>query len=201
MNTRHAESSEGILETEAQGPTVHLDWLKGAMKGAPVLRSEKTLGELEGLFHDVEAQVRMSAGAIVYVVQWWQAAAAGEAGGLLWGVTIVKPGKVGDEFFMTHGHFHADRTRAEYYVTASGHGVLVRMDDSRSTWGEAMSPGSVHYINGQHAHRVVNTGDEPLIFWACWGADAGYDYGTIREHGFGARVVERAGRPALVPNE
>jgi glucose-6-phosphate isomerase len=101
---------------------------------------------------------------------------------------------------MTHGHFHADRTRAEYYATAAGHGMLMRMDDERKTWGEEMSPGSLHYISGQHAHRVVNTGDVPLIFWACWGSDAGYDYGSIREHGFGARVLQRSGKPAVVPN-
>lgn len=171
------------------------------MSGAAVQESEKTLGELEGLFHDGEAQARMDRESTVYAVRWWPAAPTGETGGLLWGVTILEPGKVGDEFFMTHGHFHADRTRAEYYATTSGRGVLVRMDDGRVTWGEEMSPGSLHYINGQHAHRVVNTGDEPLIFWACWGSDAGYDYGTIRERGFGSRVVERAGRPVLVANE
>jgi glucose-6-phosphate isomerase len=64
-----------------------------------------------------------------------------------------------------------------------------------------MAPGTLHSISGRHAHRVANVGHEPLIFWACWGSDAGYDYATIREHGFGARVVERDGRPALVPNQ
>jgi glucose-6-phosphate isomerase len=143
----------------------------------------------------------MNAQREVYRVRWWPTVAAGEPGGLFWGVTIVQPGKVGEEYFMTHGHFHADRTRAEYYATASGRGVLVRMDDQRKTWGEEMSPGSLHYINGRHAHRVVNTGDEPFIFWACWGSDAGYDYGSIREHGFGANLVERGGKPVLVPHE
>ena len=116
----------------------------------------------------------------------------------MWGVTVLQPGKVGDEYFMTHGHFHADRTRAEYYATVAGKGILLRMDDQRKTWGEEMSPGSLHYLNGQHAHRVVNVSDEPLVFWACWGSDAGYDYGTIRDCGFGSRVVEKGGQPVIV---
>ncbi len=48
--------------------------------------------------------------------------------------------------------------------------VLIDLDqDRRITWGEEMSPGTLPYIHGQHAHRVANVGNEPLIFWACWG--------------------------------
>ena len=180
---------------------VRLAWDTGAMSGAPVQESSKKLGELKGLFLDDATLEAMDPQREIYRVRWWPTVPAGEPGGLFWGVTIVQPGKVGEEYFMTHGHFHADRTRAEYYSTASGHGLLVRMDDRRTTWGEEMSSGSLHYISGHHAHRVVNTGDEPLIFWACWGSDAGYDYGTIRERGFGANVLEREGRPMLVPRE
>jgi glucose-6-phosphate isomerase, archaeal len=63
-----------------------------------------------------------------------------------------------------------------------------------------MSPGSLHYIEGQHAHRVANTGDSPLIFWACWPSDAGYDYATIAERGFGSRLIAKDGIPEFVPN-
>jgi glucose-6-phosphate isomerase, archaeal len=126
---------------------------------------------------------------------------AGTEGGLFWGVTILQPGKVGDEYFMTHGHFHANTTRAEYYVTVSGSGMLIRMDAERRTWGEPMAAGSLHYIHGEHAHRVANVGKVPLVFWACWGSDAGYDYGTIAARGFGARLVERNGQPVFVTGE
>jgi len=64
-----------------------------------------------------------------------------------------------------------------------------------------MSPGSLHYIRGQYAHRVVNVGGEPLLFWACWPSDAGYDYESVAERGFGARVVERNGQPVVIANE
>ncbi len=182
-------------------PQEMLDWARGEMSGPAVRETVKTLAELSGLFRDREAYAAMDPQREVYRVRAWAPVAAGEEGGLFWGVTILQPGKVGDEFFMTHGHFHANRTRAEYYATVAGQGILLRMDEQRATRGEAMSPGTLHYIRGRHAHRVVNVGPEPLIFWACWGSDAGYDYGIIRQEGFGAAVVERDGKPAIVPYE
>lgn len=180
---------------------VHLEWFTGAMSGLPVQESAKKLKDLQGIFLDEAAWAGMNPETEVYRVRWWSPVAAGQEGGLFWGVTILQPGKVGEEYFMTHGHFHANRTRDEYYAAVSGSGLLVRMNDERRSWSEAMTPGSLHSISGQHAHRVVNVGEGPLIFWACWGSDAGYDYATIRESGFCIRVVERGGRPAIIGNE
>ncbi|HEX4309987.1 MAG TPA: glucose-6-phosphate isomerase family protein [Acidobacteriaceae bacterium] len=182
-------------------PLVSLDWGAGEMSGAPVSESFKTLGDLAPIFGDKAAQRQLEPGSEVYRVRWWSPVEAGAEGGLFWGVTTIAPGRVGDEYFMTHGHFHANRTRAEYYGTVSGEGMLIEMDARRKTWGERMAPGSLHYIRGENAHRVANTGSVPLVFWACWPSDAGYDYGTIAERGFGARLVARDGRPAFVAAE
>jgi len=168
------------------------------MSGQPVQQSQKTLGELTRLFHDQASLAAMDPGQHVYRVQWWAPSEPGTEGGLFWGVTVLEPGKVGDEFFMTHGHSHANSTRAEYYAAVSGTGILLQMDEERKCHAEAMQAGSLHYVRGRHAHRVVNTGTEPLIFWACWGTDAGYNYGTIAARGFSVRVLERDGQPALV---
>jgi len=182
-------------------PPVSLDWTRGAIAGDALIESCKTLRDLAAIFHDRAASAGMDPAREVYRVRSWMPVTSGTEGGLFWGVTVLQPGKVGDEYFMTHGHFHANRTRAEYYTTVSGSGVLIRMDAERRTWGEAMAPGSLHYISGQHAHRVANIGEVPLVFWACWGSDAGYDYGTIAQQGFGARLVERDGQPAFVSGE
>jgi glucose-6-phosphate isomerase len=171
------------------------------MTGEPVLESSKTLGDLRKLFHDADACARLDPTCVIYRVRSWTPVSPGTEGGLFWGVTTLQPGKVGDEYFMTHGHFHANRTRAEYYATVSGQGMLLRMDSDRRTWGEAMAPGSLHSICGEHAHRVANIGNEPFVFWACWGSDAGYDYGAIAARGFGARLVERGGQPVLISEE
>lgn len=184
--------------TNLLSPSVQLDWMAGSMSGAPVRNSVKTLAQMRPLFRDQASAESMNPEQILYRVQWWETVPTGTSGGLYWGVTSIEPGRVGDEFFMTHGHFHADPTRAEYYGTTQGEGMLVLMDRDRKTWAERMTPGSLHYIDGRHAHRVVNTGDVPLIFWACWPADAGYDYSTIASEGFGARVMQTNEGPVLM---
>jgi len=101
-------------------------------------------------------------------------------GGLFWGSTVVEPGNVAGEYFMTHGHFHLKRDRTEYYATVTGEGALILMDESRKTWMERMFPGSLHFIPPRIGHRVANTGSAPLHFAACWPSDAGHDYDSIR---------------------
>lgn len=180
---------------------VFLDWCHGMMIGEPVQENFKTLQDLKGVFRDPSALSDGGASREVYRVRWWSPASRGSDGGLFWGVTLLQPGKVGDEYFMTHGHFHANRTRAEFYGTVSGNGMLIQMNSERKTWGEVMAPGSLHYIRGENAHRISNTGSMPLIVWACWPTDAGYDYEPIADQGFSARLVERDGEPVFIAAE
>jgi glucose-6-phosphate isomerase len=179
-------------------PEAQIDWLTGMMRGSAVQEATKTLRDMARLFHDADSLRRMDENTVVYRVQWTEPVAQGTTGGLFWGSTIIEPGRVGDEYFMTHGHFHSRRDRGEYYGTIGGKGLLVLMDESRATRTDAMFPGSLHYITGGLAHRVVNTGDEPLLFWACWPSDAGHDYASIKADGFGARVLLRDGKPAVI---
>ena len=77
--------------------------------------------------------------------------------------------------------------------------MLVLMTPDRRTWTEPMRAGSVHHVPPATAHRVANTGTEPLVFVSYWPSETGHDYRTIVEHGFGARVRQIDGQPALVP--
>jgi glucose-6-phosphate isomerase len=178
-----------------------IDWTNGALTGADIHTSIKTLGELRSLFADREAARRMPADLEIYRVQAYTPVAAGTEGGLYWGRTILQPGKVGNEYFMTRGHFHLIRNRAEYYLTFRGTGALLLMDEARNTRSQFMSPGSIHYIPASTAHRVANTGDIPLEFSACWPSDAGYDYETIEREGFSACLLQQNGRPVLIPEK
>lgn len=180
---------------------IRMDWQSGMVRGAGVETASKTLGQLRPLFHDQQAAARMPVDLELYRVQAYMPVAGGTEGGLYWGNTVLQPGKVGDEYFMTKGHFHRLRNRAEYYLTFHGEGALLLMEEGGATRYEPMSPGSVHYIPGATAHRVANTGKLPLVFAACWPSDAGYDYETIEREGFSARMLERDGKPILIPRE
>lgn len=180
------------------GP-IAMEWTTGALTGPPVAVSMKTLGQMRDLFRDRESAGRMDPATVLYRVQYWLPVAEGTPGGLFWGTTTIAPGRVGDEYFMTHGHLHVVRDRAEFYGTVSGQGALILMDESGATRAETMRPGSLHYIPGNTAHRVANTGDEDLVFIGCWPSDAGHDYSTVLKRGFGARLRAVDGRPVLVP--
>jgi glucose-6-phosphate isomerase len=175
-----------------------VNWSTGELSGPGIEEGVKTLGQLEGLFADQAAWKKMDPATEVYRVQYWRPVADGTSGGLFWGATILYPGRVGDEYFMSHGHFHSKRDRAEIYATVKGTGALVLMDENGETWYQEMKPGSVHYVPAKVAHRTVNTGDEPLVFLASWPSDAGHDYGSIKTTGFTKRMVLRDGAACLV---
>jgi glucose-6-phosphate isomerase len=178
--------------------TTRIDWPAGKMHGSAVQTLVKKAGQLGGIFEDRNSWSTMDPETVVYSVEWQEPVPQQTEGGLFWGSTTIEPGRVGDEYYMTRGHFHARRDRAEFYTTVQGEGMLILMDEDRSTRVEIMSPGSLHYIPGHTAHRSVNTGESPLVFWACWPSDAGHDYETIAERSFGARVLRRNGVPEVV---
>lgn len=159
---------------------------------------QTTIGDLAGIFADASAQTALPSDLVAYRVAWHQAVADGHPGGLLFGWTELQPGKVGDEYFMTRGHFHAQRDTAEYYWGLTGSGLLLLMDEDRQFRSEIVHPGSLHYIPGKVAHRMINTGSDVLRFGACWPSDAGHDYTSIAAHGFSARVVQHNGSPQVV---
>jgi glucose-6-phosphate isomerase, archaeal len=178
---------------------IRIDLKTGSLgEDTRIERASKVLGEMGNVFADEWARNQMDAAIVVYAVEYWKPVAEDTEGGLYWGNSTVSPGVVGEEYFMTRGHFHARRDRAEYYATVSGTGLLVLMDEQRNGAVQEMEPGTTHYIPGRIAHRVVNIGDVPLTFLACWPSDAGYDYATIDEQGFSVRVFCRGGRPEVV---
>lgn len=169
----------------------------GAISGEGVAASEKKLEQIAYLFRDRDALARMDPETVVYSVECHEAVAAGTPGGLFFGTSTVRPGRVGDEYFMTKGHFHARRETAEYYWGISGSGVLLLMDEDGSCRAEEVTAGSLHYIPGHVAHRLINTGEVDLVVGACWPSDAGHDYGSVETKGFPIRVVCLDGRPTL----
>jgi glucose-6-phosphate isomerase len=123
------------------------------------------------------------------------------AGELLQGISIVHPGKVGEEYFMTKGHFHSVLDTAEVYYCLRGEGVMV-METQGGDWAvEDLEPDKVLYVPPRWAHRSVNTsGDEDLVTFFVYPGNAGHDYGSIEKQGFRKLVVERNGQVAVIDN-
>jgi glucose-6-phosphate isomerase len=122
------------------------------------------------------------------------------AGELLNGLSIVHSGRVGDEYFMTKGHYHLVRDTAEIYYCLRGKGVLLMQNEAGATAVEELYPGRVVYVTPHWAHRSINTGEEDLVTFFVYPGHAGHDYGTIDATGFRKRFVDRNGVPTLVDN-
>ncbi len=161
---------------------------------------ERRLRDLAGLFADQPAEARLLADdPLVYRV-FEAAALPKEDGQLLFSTTVIESGRVGDEYFMTKGHFHARADRAELYYGLSGQGMLLLQTPEGRFEALEMLAGTAAYVPPYWGHRTVNTGGEPFVFLAAYPADAGYDYGTIARDGFAALVVAGPDGPRVIAN-
>lgn len=177
---------------------VHLDHRTGILTGAGVVESTRRVKDLQGVFRDERARAGLDPEAVLYRVQAWEPQPEGTPGAVCLATTFLESGRVGDEYFLTRGHYHANEDRPEMEVVISGEGALVLMDRDGKTRIEEMRPGTVHHVPPGTAHRVANTGRETLVFVSYWASETGHDYQTIRDRGFIARVREVNGQPELV---
>jgi glucose-6-phosphate isomerase, archaeal len=114
--------------------------------------------------------------------------------------TIIEPGHINGEYFMTKGHWHQERGRSEIYIGLAGEGRLLMATEGGRHVAEPMRRGTVNYVPGGWAHRSINVGDEPLVFFAAFVADAGHDYATIERTGFPVAVMQGRGGPQIIDN-
>jgi len=76
----------------------------------------RNLSVMEGQFLDQTAFQAMLVEEDRVLYQVYEIKRPEVAGELLHGVSIVHPGKVGDEYYMTKGHFHTVLDTAEVYA-------------------------------------------------------------------------------------
>jgi glucose-6-phosphate isomerase len=122
-------------------------------------------------------------------------------GEILHGISIVHPGKVGEEYHMTKGHFHTVLETAEIYYTLKGRGYMV-METPEGDWAvEELAAGRVLYVPPRWAHRSINVSeDEDLVMFFAYPGNAGHDYGTIETQGFRKLVVDHGNGPEIIDN-
>lgn len=152
--------------------------------------SQRWLSQLKGVFVSPAAydKAMQSGDQLVYSVDTFEPS-AGE-GQLHYGYGIMMPGKVGDEYFITRGHFHTFRAAAEVYICLHGRGLILLQDESSGECRSVeMVPDKAIYVPGYTAHRTVNIGDEPLVYWGVYPFNAGHDYQTILRRNFQKVVI------------
>lgn len=121
------------------------------------------------------------------------------AGALHYALGVLLPGKIGAEYYMTKGHFHAWRPAAEVYIGLAGQGLMLLEDEETGACTVApLAANTVVYVPGHTAHRTVNTGSEPLVYWGVLSSDAGHDYGAVGERNFRQVVVAVDGQPVVM---
>ena len=116
-----------------------------------------------------------------------------EHDGLCYGLTVMQPVCVNGECNVTRGHFHENLDCDEIYCGMGGEGLLLLMDEDYHCHAEKVKCGSVHYIDGHLAHRLVNTGNTEFKVQCMWPSHAGHDYKRVEDHPFTVRVYKENG--------
>jgi glucose-6-phosphate isomerase, archaeal len=162
---------------------------------------QRKLSGLKGLFLDQKAYEELLSKGDVLLYEVYEILRPQHAGELLSGISIIHPGKVGNEFFMTKGHFHAVLDTAEIYLCMKGEGFMV-MENPEGEWEvESLAPGIVLYVPPQWAHRSVCTSrQEDLVTFFIYPGHSGHDYGTIEQKGFRKLVVDGVDGIEIIDN-
>ena len=91
------------------------------------------------------------------------------------GLTIVNPGNVNGEYYMTKGHRHENPTK-EIYILQGGKGKLM-VKKGKVTKVIDMVKGKNYILPKNWGHRIINTGDKPLEVMTIYSKKAGRGYG------------------------
>ncbi len=182
-----------------RGCTIFFDLKSGISE--TVDTGKRYLSQMRGIFADDAALDALLVNGDALVYEFHSLPVPEHEGDLAFGCSIVYPGKVGDEYFMTKGHFHTILDTAEVYYCLSGQGYMLLENKGGDYSAHELTPGKAVYVPKGYAHRSINTGlTEKLVTFFVFRADAGHDYGTIEQKGYGTLVVESDGVPAITDN-
>ena len=176
---------------------IDLDLVTGMLKN-PDSHLVRNVSSMRGHYADAEAlgQLIQKGDPLHYEV--FEKTVPHEYGHLQFGISKLQPGTVGDEFFMTKGHYHAIAETAEVYLCLCGKGYML-MKTTEGEWrAEYMERGKVVYVPPYWAHRSVNVGAEPFITFYVYPGDAGHNYGDIEQEGFPKRIYKRGNTVEII---
>ena len=182
-----------------RGCTIDFDPNSGLSK--TVETGKRYLSQMSGMFADEAALQAKIAENDEIIYEFHGLPVPEHEGDLAFGCSIVNPGKVGDEYYFTKGHFHTILETGEVYYCLKGHGYML-MENPEGDWSaQELRPGEAVYVPKRYAHRSINvSSDEQLVTFFVFRADAGHDYGTIETKGYRKLLVERDGKPTIIDN-
>ncbi len=178
--------------------TIYFDKVSGMSdKSKPTRRM---LSNMKGMYFDETAYEKALKVGDALIYEFYELGAPEDPGDLAFGTSITYPGKVGNEFYMTKGHFHTILDTAEVYYCLSGRGIML-MEDMEGDWAaRELTPGNAVYVPKGYAHRSINVGNEPFVTFFVFRGDAGHDYGTIETKGYRKLIVENNGKVEIIDN-
>ena len=178
---------------------INIDLADGTMAG-PDRTVVRRASDMHGYYADEAALQRLiaeHADPVHYEV--FEKAIPEAPGHLLLCISKLQPGRVGEECFMTKGHYHAVRGTAEVYWCLRGRGLMLMKTAQGQCVAEPMERNRVVYVPPHWAHRSINAGDEPLVSFCVYPGEAGHNYEDIAEQGFPRRVFLRNGVAVIEP--
>ncbi len=174
-----------------------IDLAEGKIEGGSLV--SRFLADLSGVFADQAAYALAArkGNPLLYTVSAIESAQGD--GQLHYALGKLMPGKIGAEYYLTKGHYHAWRPAAEVYLGLSGTGVMLLETATGETQLLTLEPETVVYVPEDTAHRTINTGSAPLLYLGIYPATAGHDYAAIGTSNFRHVVIEKQGRPIMLP--
>jgi glucose-6-phosphate isomerase, archaeal len=185
-------------DTKVNPFTLYFDLINGQSNDRKP--TKRFLSNMKGMFTDENALEELIKKEDSLIYEFYELGLPETSGDLLFGTSILYPGKVGNEYYMTKGHFHTILETAEVYYCLSGRGYML-MEDPEGNWdAQEMTPGKAVYVPQRWAHRSINTGSETLVTFFVFRSDAGHDYGTIETKGYRKLLVESGSKVEIVDN-
>jgi glucose-6-phosphate isomerase len=182
-----------------QGFVIDFD-LKTGLSKSGAESSKRYVSSMRGMYADEAATEELISSGDPLVYEFYEMGAPEKDSDLAFGSSITYPGKVGNEYFMTKGHFHTVLETAEVYYCLSGEGYML-LESPEGDWSaQPLKPGVMVYVPPRYAHRSINTGSVPMVTFFCFRGDAGHDYGTIETKGYRKLLVEKDGKVEIVDN-
>jgi glucose-6-phosphate isomerase len=134
------------------------------------------------------------------------------ANNLRYDITVIKPGKIGQEFMKTAGHYHpmvegTEISYPEVYEVLSGKAIYIlqkmgeNAEDIEDIIVVEVEAGEQVCIPPNYGHVTVNPGEETLVMcnWVGDGWSSTYD-GITKVQGAAVYAVEKDGKVEYVKN-